>query len=213
MSQASGNPLVLEALEGRTLLSASVAADLLSASPDIGVPVGLATSLNESPTPPGGITVLPFNHVRAVGPTTPLTGAFNVAGTYTVPFSRNPDAGSVYHFTGSGKKRSLGSFTMAGDLHGLGFVATGRFRGYVTFTSSQGTIDVRLLGPEQGPGGLPATLAFKIVGGSGTYAPKLRQGPGVSSPRRTRRTSSCSGSIRRVIRRQVIRARARRIGG
>jgi len=76
----------------------------------------------------------------------------------------------MYSFTGSGRKRSLGSFTMAGDVHGIGFIASGRFRGYVTLTSSQGTIDLRLLGPEQAPGPIPETLAFKIVGGSGAYA-------------------------------------------
>ena len=113
------------------------------------------------------VVAMPF--VKAVKPTTPLTGAFNIAGTYTQPFG-NPDAGPLFRLTGSGRKRSLGSFTMSGDLHGIGFVAMGRVRGYVTLKSSQGTIDLRLLGPEQPPGPLPSTLAFKIVNGSGAYA-------------------------------------------
>jgi hypothetical protein len=162
MSRASWNRFVVEGLEDRKLLSASVAADLFSTSLDIGVPAHHAAI-----TAP-----LTTVHVRAVGPTTPLTGAFNIAGTYShvVGPGFNPDAGNIYHFTGSGRKRSLGSFTMAGDLHGLGFIASGRVRGYVTLTSSQGTIDLRLLGPEQAPGSLPPTLAYKIVGGTGAYA-------------------------------------------
>src|SRR5258706_4096836 len=162
MSQASGNRFVVEGLEGRTLLSASVVADLLSTSLDIGVPTGHAAS--------AGVM---RKHVRAVvGPTTPLTGAFNVAGTYDhiVGPGFNPDTGNVYHFTGSGRKRSLGSFTMTGDVHGLGFIASGRVRGYVTLASSQGTIDLRLVGPEQPPGSLPPTLSFNNGGGTGAFA-------------------------------------------
>src|SRR5258706_4799159 len=118
MSQASGNLFIVEGLEGRTLLSASVVADLLATSLDIGVPAGHAASTAS----------VMRNHVRAVvGPTTPLTGAFNVAGTYDhiVGPGFNPDTGNVYHFTGSGRKRSLGSFTMTGDGHGLSFIVSG----------------------------------------------------------------------------------------
>jgi hypothetical protein len=174
MSRATGNDFALEGLENRTLLSASVAADLLSSSLDTGVPAARQAVL-----PSASTTVRPFvsgaalaRRVTAVAPTTPLVGAFNVAGMYSHPIGPgfNPDAGNLYSFTGSGRKRSLGSFTMAGDLHGIGFIASGRFRGYVTLTSSQGTIDLRLLGPEQAPGPLPETLSFKIVGGSGAYA-------------------------------------------
>jgi len=170
----SGNRFALEGLENRNLLSASVAEDLLSSSLDTGVPAPRHAELISGPT-----TIRPLvsgatlaRRRPAVGPTTPLVGAFNVAGTYSHPVGPgfNPDAGNVYSFTGSGRKRSLGSFTMAGDLHGIGFIASGRFRGYVTLTSSQGTIDLRLLGPEQAPGPLPETLSFKIVGGSGSYA-------------------------------------------
>lgn len=170
----SGNRFALEGLENRNLLSASVAADLLSSSLDTGVPGARQEVLVSSVTgirPAVSGATLARRH-PTVAPTTPLVGAFNVAGTYSHPVGPgfNPDSGNVYSFTGSGRKRSLGSFTMAGDLHGIGFIASGRFRGYVTLTSSQGTIDLRLLGPEQAPGPLPETLSFKIVGGSGAYA-------------------------------------------
>jgi hypothetical protein len=175
MSKATRNHFALEGLENRSLLSASVAADLLSSSLDAGVPAArqaaLASTLTTGIRPAvSGATLA--RRVPTVGPTTPLVGAFNVAGTYSHPIGPgfNPDAGNTYSFTGSGRKRSLGSFTMAGDLHGIGFIQSGRFRGYVTLTSSQGTIDLRLLGPEQAPGPLPETLSFKIVGGTGAYA-------------------------------------------
>jgi len=169
MSQVGGNAVVVERLEDRKLLSGSVAADLLSSSLDIGVPLRHAAPLVASATSSPAATVM-RKHV--VPPTTPLTGAFNIGGTYTHAIGPgfNPDAGNDYVFTGSGKKRSLGTFTMSGDVHGIGFIATGRFRGYVTLTSSQGTIDLRLLGPEQAPGAFPDSLAFKIVGGTGVYA-------------------------------------------
>jgi hypothetical protein len=164
MSQASGNRFALEGLESRQLMSASVAADLLSSPSEVDLPARrTSTAVVVTPT------------VKAVKGTTPLTGAFNVAGTYTQPFG-NPDAGPIFRLTGSGRKRSLGSFTMTGDLHGIGFVAQGRVRGYVTLKSSQGTIDLRLLGPEQPPGPLPSTLAFKIVNGSGAYAQAYGKG-------------------------------------
>lgn len=172
MWQVSENRFVVEGLENRRLLSASVAADLLSGSDDGDVPVRYTAVVNAAATPApvpqtGGVM---RKHV--VPATTPLTGAFNVGGTYThaVGPGFNPDAGNLYHFSGSGRKRSLGSFTMEGDVHGIGFIASGRFRGYVTLSCSQGTIDVRLLGPEQAPGPIPESFAFKIVGGTGVYA-------------------------------------------
>lgn len=173
MSRASGNHFVIEGLENRNLLSASVAADLLSSSSDIDIPLHQTAAINVAPgqtSSPAATTSVLRKHV--VPPTTPLTGPFNIAGTYThaVGPGFNPDAGNDYVFTGTGKKRSLGTFTMEGDVHGIGFIASGRFRGYVTLTCSQGTVDVRLLGPEQAPGAFPDTLAFKIVNGTGVYA-------------------------------------------
>lgn len=161
MSQASGHYFVVEGLEGRSLLSASVAADLLSSSLDIGVPApSHAVSLAAVASP-----------ARKTPVTTPLTGAFNVGGTYSHPVAPgpNPDTGNRYDFTGSGRKRSLGQFTMTGYLVLPGFIANGQAHGRIAFSSSQGTIDVRLIGPPQTPGSLPPTLAYKIMGGTGAY--------------------------------------------
>src|SRR5690242_5822953 len=92
MSQASGNRFALEGLESRQLMSASVAADLLASSSEIDLPARHTAA----------VVVTPL--VKAVKPTTPLTGAFNVAGTYVHPFG-NPDAGPLFRLTGSGRKR------------------------------------------------------------------------------------------------------------
>jgi len=167
MARVSRNRFALEGLEDRKLMSVSVGAELFSSSGDIGVPEHQAL-LNASAT----LRSSPAVKTHAVGPTTPLVGAFNVSGSYSHPIGPgfNPDAGNLYSFNGAGKKRSLGSFTMTGDVHGIGFIASGRFRGYVTFSCSQGTIDVRLVGPEQAPGPFPSSLAFKIVNGTGAYA-------------------------------------------
>ena len=120
MARVSQNRFALEGLEGRNLLSASVAADLLSESLDTGVPAQYAASSTPSTLTTARVATGPVAlvHAKVVVGTTPLLGAFNVAGTYTQPFSRNPDAGVSYHFTGSGRKRTLGSFTMTGGIAG-----------------------------------------------------------------------------------------------
>lgn len=99
----------------------------------------------------------------------PLTGAFNIAGTYTQPFG-NPDGGPRYQFTGSGVNNALGHFTMTGHMQGPGFVASGQTIGHLTITTSRGTLTVRVWGPPQSPGSLPPTMAFKISSGTGAYA-------------------------------------------
>src|SRR3954452_21050667 len=107
MSEAFGDRFAFEGLEGRNLLSASVVADLLSSSIDTGVPESRAAFLVASPapaSPSSAAAPVATPYVKRVPPTTPLTGAFNAAGTYSQPFSRNPDAGPLYHFTGSGRK-------------------------------------------------------------------------------------------------------------
>ena len=124
---------------------------------------------------PAAVTV---TRKKAVVPTTPLTGVFDVAGTYSHPVAPgpNPDTGSHYTFTGAGRKRSLGRFTLSGDLMGPGFIAQGQYRGYITLTGSAGSITVRLLGPLQAPGPLPSTFFYKIVNGTGAYAHSIGKG-------------------------------------
>src|ERR1043165_1489476 len=81
----------------------------------------------------------------------PLAGAFNAAGTYSVPF-HNPDVGPKYAFTGHGTKASLGKFTLGGFISLPGFINNARAKGRLTLKSSQGTITLAVHGPPQAPG-------------------------------------------------------------
>jgi len=124
-----------------------------------------------APTDMGLITANP----RAISPVrvashNPLAGAFNVAGTFTHPLG-NPDAGSLYNFTGSGKTDSLGGkFTLTGHLTAPGFINNGRARGEFVITTSRGTITVSGHGPPQTPGTLPSSFTFSIKKGTRAYA-------------------------------------------
>src|SRR5437763_243580 len=88
----------------------------------------------------------------------PLAGAFNAAGTYSVPF-HNPDVGPKYAFTGHGTKASLGKFTLAGFISLPGFINNARASGRLTLKSSRGTITLVVHGPPQAPGSLPPSLS------------------------------------------------------
>jgi hypothetical protein len=102
----------------------------------------------------------------------PLKGAFNASGKYThsVGPIGNPDAGSHYDFNGSGRKPSLGKFTLTGQVTTPGFIANGRASGQLVITTSHGTITLSVQGPPQTPGSLPPTLTFKILRGTGKFA-------------------------------------------
>jgi hypothetical protein len=136
----------LENLEGRTLFSVAVLSD---AEP---------TTFTAAPSAPA--------YLRAARH--PLTGAFNMAGSFVHIFG-NPDGGPKYQFTGSGVNSALGKFTMTGHMQGPGFVASGQTIGYLTITTSRGTLTVRVWGPPQAPGSLPPTMAYRISGGTGAY--------------------------------------------
>jgi hypothetical protein len=144
----------LESLEGRALFS--VVVDGVDGG-DVAEPVYTTTAVHTTAT---------------VATTNPLTGAFNVAGKYSKPAGPigNPDTGSKYHFAGSGTKKSLkGTFSLAGDVQGPGFVQNGHSSGYLTITGSKGTIVLKVQGPPQTPG-FPPSLFYRIVNGTGAYA-------------------------------------------
>jgi hypothetical protein len=99
----------------------------------------------------------------------PLTSAFNATGKFTKPLG-NPDSGTQYNFTGGGKTKSLGNFTLTSHLSGPGFVANGRYTGQIVLTNSKGKITLSVAGPHQAPGPLPGTLSYSIARGTGLYA-------------------------------------------
>ncbi len=98
----------------------------------------------------------------------PLTSAFNVTGKFTKPLG-NPDSGTQYNFSGAGKTKSLGNFTLTSHLSGPGFVANGAHSGQIVLTNSKGTITLSVAGPHQAPGPLPGTLSYSIARGTGSY--------------------------------------------
>jgi hypothetical protein len=107
--------------------------------------------------------------VPAVRTTTPLSGTFNVAGKWNQPLG-NPDTGTHYLFNGTGNKKSLGNFTLTGDITGPGLIANGHASGYLTITTPKGKIILKVQGPPQTPGSLPPSLFYRIVNGTGSYA-------------------------------------------
>jgi hypothetical protein len=111
----------------------------------------------------------------------PLTGAFNVSGTYSHPISPggpggNPDVGTPYEFTGRGKKVPLGRFKLTGALHTPGFINNAKSHGQFVITTSRGTITIDVHGPPQTPGVLPPSLAYRIVKGTGAYVNSVGKG-------------------------------------
>ena len=143
----SHNSFGLENLEGRTLFS-------------VFAPMAAAPIENRY--------VLPSVTAAA---STPLAGAFNVAGTYEHPIMPgNPDVGSHYEFTGRGRKASLGKFHLSGEVVTPGFIASARSRGQLVISNGHGTITMSVVGPLQGPGALPASLNYRIRSGTGAYA-------------------------------------------
>ena len=143
------HPFALEQLEGRALFSVITPDDVVTVAPTSTMqPVVLAAAATNS---------------------TPLVGAFNVAGKYSHPLG-NPDTGSAYNFTGTGKTALLGSFTMTGQIHPPGFIQSARATGTFTLTNSKGTIRLSVKGPQQGAGVIPPFVSYTILRGTGSYA-------------------------------------------
>ena len=105
----------------------------------------------------------------------PFPAAFNVAGKFTHPFG-NPDAGSNYIFTGSGKTAALGKFTLTGRLQTPGLIANGKASGRLILTTTKGTITLSLHGPPQTPGSLPPSVSYYLVKGTGSYVGNIAKG-------------------------------------
>jgi hypothetical protein len=104
-------------------------------------------------------------------PATPTKISLNgvLTGTYHVK-SPNPDVGANDTFFGHGKIRPLGTADVTGHAHSLGNVATGKARGLLVISTPQGSLTLRLEGPNQkGLAPLPDRFRFKITNASGSY--------------------------------------------
>jgi hypothetical protein len=134
----------LEALEDRTLLSATTAplvapAAAVSATHHTSQPVQLA-----------------------------LAGQAN--GTWTAPTTR-PTVGAVQALTGTGTFAPLGSVQVGVKLTLPSLTKTGRATGTLTVTASGGTLTLSLLGPyAKGFGRAILPLSYQITHGTGRYA-------------------------------------------
>lgn len=103
--------------------------------------------------------------------TTPTTISLNgtLKGTYQITPSI-PDTGTKYTFSGKGTVRPLGSSDVTGNVHDLGFVASGRAEGLAVISTPQGSLTLKLEGPKQkGFAKLPDRFSFKITNSSGSY--------------------------------------------
>jgi hypothetical protein len=139
--------LQVESLEAKTLLSAGV----------------------------GRPAVLAAAEVRAAraAPRDAAAVTGTIRGQYALVEDNRPaDGPAVYQFTGSGQFGRLGRLEAAATLNVGGFQAPGTpDEGTLTLTGAQGSLTVRLSGPNEGdPSGLPTRFQAIIQGGTGQFA-------------------------------------------
>lgn len=81
-----------------------------------------------------------------------------------------PDAGHTDNLSGSGIVSPLGSVTVKGSVHSLGFIIQGHAEGTVKLTDGRGSVTVDLVGPlQRGFASLPTNFTYKIVKGTGAF--------------------------------------------
>jgi hypothetical protein len=82
-----------------------------------------------------------------------------------------PDTGTIQLLTGAGTVAPVGSATAEGSLHTPGFVLRGHTEGTLTLSGADGSITIRLVGPEQGAfSDPPSTFHYTIIAGTGRFA-------------------------------------------
>ncbi|CAN5345186.1 hypothetical protein BH11PLA2_BH11PLA2_24050 [soil metagenome] len=93
-------------------------------------------------------------------------------GTGTVTQAITPaDTGTRYQLNGHANAADLGPVTVSGSLNAVGFIASGRAHGMLTFTNARGSVTVELTGLNEQPGNstLPKYFRYTIVSTSGYY--------------------------------------------
>jgi hypothetical protein len=95
----------------------------------------------------------------------PLHGIGN--GLFRQPFVP-ADVGANLTLSGTVQLAGLGTFQLAGEVHGAGFVVGGRATGEMVLTGAQGTITLALHGRVQS--GIPPELVYSVSGGTGAYS-------------------------------------------
>ena len=143
------NPCDVETLESRAFLSVTAAQSHMSAADRISAIV----------------VKLPF----------PIPTSFGLSGTATGTFTRavvNPDTGSTYAFTGTGKISPLGADAISGSIQTPGFILNGQDTGTLTVSNTKGTVTVAVSGLAASPSATAVpmlNLTYTVTGGSGAY--------------------------------------------
>jgi hypothetical protein len=90
-------------------------------------------------------------------------------GTYHTP-KITIDAGTSFSVTGRANLGALGSFTVAGEVHGVGMIAEGRAMGDLVLSDSRGTITLHLHGPiQEAFEPVPHSLVYTVAKGTGAF--------------------------------------------
>ncbi len=105
----------------------------------------------------------------------PLDGAFH--GRF-IDSDNNPDVGSTFTASGSGRVRKLGNFLLNATLQTVGFIQVGPVQGTVVLRRANGTFTLELsaIEPENGVLGLPGVYSYTVVGGTGKYTNAVNSG-------------------------------------
>ena len=82
-----------------------------------------------------------------------------------------PDAGLTCTLSGTAQVADLGQVTVAGTLHGTGYISHGHAAGTLKLSNAKGSVTLELTGlPEQnGFAALPPYFRYRIVSGTGQF--------------------------------------------
>src|SRR5262249_6548899 len=82
-----------------------------------------------------------------------------------------------YHFQGAGTFGAIGTASISGDIHTVGFILQGHATGELTLTTAHGSVTIDLTGPmQQSFAPLTNQFHYQIVGGTRAYANLEGQG-------------------------------------
>jgi hypothetical protein len=164
-------PLLVEFLEGKSLLSAVATA---------------AVPPRALPAP----QYIPLPIIVSLDGTT--RGSFKSS-------SPVPDVGRTYNVLATGRFAGYGVGVVSGTLHSLGFIASGQATGTLTVSLPGGTVTLSLTGPSQrGFSPLPTEFSFVVTKGTGKFHNKVGDPVGAGTVDVTLNPVAGSASLRQV---------------
>jgi hypothetical protein len=126
-------------------------------------PVGSSTGPVQPPTKP------PV-------PNTTKGPSWTGQGRYTLAANRTTGV-KTYTLQGSADFGPDGFFAIGGSIHTVGNVASGKASGRITISDKRGTLVLSVTGPTQSRNaGLPSSLTYIVVSGTGFFAKYVGQG-------------------------------------